>query len=243
MTEQPKFLRNAAILLLIGSVATFAVACFVRSPTRDLLINLSATFIGLLVAAFGLDAAIKSQRRAEWMGVQERVSRRLLHVATATVSSIRTACGFGPDIHDQRALALNTSSAIRAEMVRIAENVLLPSLSQIRNLDQHGWQALTMNLQASFGRIDQLLSMFGRALPPATVQSLMDIQTNIESMLGLYQVWRDLLGVPSEQLPIKKDGSRTDEMKWAVTELAIKTTRPLLNDCITLMNALQFKEI
>jgi hypothetical protein len=242
MIKQPKFLRNAAILLSIGAASTFAVACFVPSPTRDLLINLSATFIGLLAAAFGLDAAVKSQRRAEWMGVQERVSRRLLHVATATVSSIRTACGFGPDIHDQRALALNTSSSIRGEMVRIAENVLLPSLGQIRHLDRQGWQALTMNLQASFGRIDQLLSMFGRALPPATVQSLMDMQTNIERVLGLYQVWRDLLGVPSEHLPVKKDGSQTDETKWAATELAIKSTRLLLNDCIMLMNAQQFKE-
>src|SRR5262249_21440532 len=208
---------------------------------RDLLINLAAGLIVVLLTVFGIDRVLRLDRQAEWAGVEARVNHRLLQLGTATISAVRSACLLPPDVLDLAALTSDVFDKMRQEMIRVAIEVLKPSLNRINDLDNAGWRSFTQNLQGTYTRIDQLLAMFRRELPAELVQILLDIQWTTEGMVQSFYTFHDVYGIPASRFSLGRRG-RDIELQAALTESAIRTTGLLLNECVALLGALKLSD-
>lgn len=97
-------------------------------------------------------------------------------------------------------------------MIRISENVLLPSVrSSVRKLNQEDWKKLAGQLQMTWEGGERLCEVFGNKLEPDVLSAILDIQEEIWGILSLYITFPDVLGVPDDKLPIKKRGSALDD--------------------------------
>ena len=223
--------------LIAGAALFFAAAFACPEPWRSLLVNLAAALVGSVVTVFFVDAVLKRQRQVEWEAVRLRTNNRLTRVGHAGISTVRLALQIqAKDVFYQD----NSPDLVHlhSESIRIAETVLPPSIERLHDLDEEGWKILAANLRNLCLLCDQLLALFGRDLAADITRLLLDIQSTAESATSAYAIFPDLMGVPDNRLPRKRDGSSSVPTRDAWTKLTCDNLSRLCGLCADLLRKL-----
>jgi hypothetical protein len=210
------------------------VSKHIPDPWEGLAVNLAAAFLGSIVTIFYVDVVLRHHQEAMWKKVRFQVFKRLERVANGSISSVRLAFGLKPpDLHYSTDLSL-----IRAELLRLAEDVLVPAHPQVERMDQTKWQLFARNLQGTTQEIDRILTLFSRNLTPDYTSLLLEIQEVALGILSQYSTWPDLLGVAEESLPLRNDGSSTVPYVRALKKLISRDVEQLLAKCAEVLHSL-----
>lgn len=216
-------------LVIPFSILVFAsliIAKFVQ--WQGIFVNLAATFIGILLTVLYVDYILRQHEKGRWAAAESLINRRIERFAIVASTQFRLAFGFKSDIYD-RNIDMENPSSRRLEIIRINENLLLPSVSnKIQNLNQEDWKKLARQMQITWEMGDKLYEVFGNRLDPLIVSSILSIQDEIESVFDYYRIWPDILGVPDEELPVSKKMSSLDSkraMERIITEHVSKILR------------------
>jgi hypothetical protein len=237
----PHFLHKYLVLPFVAAAAACVfVSTRVAEPWKGLSVNVAAAFLGSIVTVFYVDKVLNRHQERVWASVRSKVLARLETVANVTVSSVRTAFEVEPPnlMHDPTNLAL-----MREEILRLAERRLVPARSHIHGMDQQAWKTLVLNLQGSAQEVDRLLTLFWRNLDADQTALLLQVQEDAQQLLVGYSIWPDILGVPENQLPRKRDGSSSIPMQRAQNELASQNIEKLLRTCARLLRSLPAQQV
>lgn len=198
-------------------------------------INLATELIGIILTVMYVDYIIKKREAEKWENVENKISQALSTLVNATISTVRTAFGYGIDIIDyevERAVLLNPTKNINLmhkELMRISKEILEPTaLERISILDQKGWMSFIKGLQYLYGSADKFLTVHGAKLTPKQYELLIEFQEALNKIIIPYTTFPDIIGVPDDKLP---KGTRTpaDEMKSVLNESLAKDIRNLLS--------------
>jgi hypothetical protein len=187
------------IPLLLLSVVTLAIhRCW---DLDGLLVNLSATFLGILVTVAYVDWIIRRHEERSWAESKARIDDRLLRFVNASTSGIRVSLGFPLSVLGPAALSGDPDMA-HEELMRVSREVLEPrTLDRITLLSSAGWAALDKQLSMAWLEADGLLTAFQGKLDPRRYEKLMAAQDALQRARIFYWTFPDLAGVPAEELP------------------------------------------
>ncbi len=226
--------KRLVIPFSILVLASLIIAKFVQ--WQGIFVNLAATFIGILLTVLYVDYILKQHEKGRWAAAEFLINRRIERFAIVTSTQFRLVFGFKSDIYD-RNINMENPSSRRLEIIRINENLLLPSVSnKIQNLNQEDWKKLARQMQITWEMGDKLYEVFGNRLDPLIVSSILSIQDEIESVFNYYRIWPDILGVPDEELPVSRKTDITkdkrameDNITKHVNNILLKSTELLRN--------------
>jgi hypothetical protein len=221
-------IRLLVIPLLVSTAICITLAAFTKNILQGLTLNLAATFVGSLITVVYVDAVIRRNREAQWSRVRLSTAERITKVCFAAISSLRAALAIPFSALDEAEMNSFDYSRMRQEMIRLAENVVSPSLTHMEEMRQDEWRVLTMNMAGLRQAIDGILMIFGRDLEPEPTQFLIELQTTAEALTSAYVIFPDLIGKALEDLPPRRDGSSSVPIVTAYTSLAAKDARRLL---------------
>jgi hypothetical protein len=102
-------------------------------------------------------------------------------------------------------------------------------------MDQKAWKTFAMNMQASVGDAERLMTMFSRNLDPGIMELVLDIHEEARGVLGHYMTGPDLLGVPLDQLKPNKHGESMVPYMKATYKLIVAQAEQLLKTCARLL--------
>ena len=228
-----RYLSTRLVLPLLTAVAVcMLVSKHVPDPWEGLTVNLAAAFLGSIVTILYVDVVLRHHEEAMWKRVRSKVFMRLERVANGFISSVRLGFGLKPP---DSSIDL---SRIRRELLRLAEDVLVPARPGVERMDQEQWQIFARNLQGLSQEVDRILTLFSRNLNPDYTSSLLEIQEAALGILGQYTTWPDLLGVPEQSLPLRKDGSSRVPYVRALKTLIASDVEQLLAKCAQVLHSL-----
>ena len=238
LTLAKRYMTTRLLLpLLAGAAGFFAAAFICPEPWRSLLVNLAAAFVGSVITVFFVDAVLKRQKQAEWEGVRLRTNRRLIKLGQSGIGTVRLALQIqARDVFQQD--DSSNLERMHSESIRLAESVLPARLDDLHNLDEQGWKNLAGNLRNLSLLCDQLLSLFGRDLRADVTRLVLDIQTAAEAATTAYITFPDLMGIPDDRLPKRRDGSSTISLRNGWTDLSCKELGRLCRLCAELLRQL-----
>jgi len=197
-----KLIRPLAIMVLV----VFVLAMLV--PWRGLFINLTTTLLGILLIIGYVDRVQKTYEEKErWAVAMELIKKRIDHFAIVSFSNFRAAFHIGPEIIDQGAIDIDNQSSIRAEMTRVIERMLPAVKEHVRKMTKNDWKNLIPQLQATYKWADDLGQLYGFRVEPDVLVLTMKIQNEMEGIAVLYAAFPDVIGIPDDQLPTKRDGT------------------------------------
>jgi len=198
-----------------------------------LLVNLSASFLTIIVTVFYVDWVLRTHETGRWTRTDQRIAQRLEVFVNALVSALRVSLGFGPDIMDQSVVLSQDIAAGHKETLRIAEHVLSPAMqARVEQLDEASWKLLARQLQWIWTEAERLLDRFSYRLSPRQIELLLDIQTAAQYALTFYQTFPDIAGVPADRLP---EGRTSPEL---LQEFGCETTAKQLRKLLDLARQL-----
>jgi len=197
-----KLIRPLAVMVLVAFVLAILV------PWRGLFINLTTTLLGILLAIGYVDRVQKKYEEKErWAVATELIKKRIDHFAIISFSHFRAAFHIGPEIIDQGAIDIDNQSSIRSEMIRVIERMLPAVKEHVRKMTKEDWTKLIPQLQLTYRWADNLGTLYGFRVEPDVLVLTMKIQNEMEGITGLYSAFPDVIGIPDDQLPKKKDGT------------------------------------
>jgi hypothetical protein len=211
---------------------------FLVGVPRDLLINLAATFVGSILTVAYVDVVLQRRQELRWAGLRSRAAKRLFAFANSCITSVRAALKVSAraiDGSDEPTLDLRV---IRTRIIRVAKQILPERMPQLQNIDSSDWSRLSRGIQTSIEIGDRLLDLFGKDFPPEIAELVLDIQGAAQGVVSQYATWPDLLGVPADKLPPRRDGSSSLPIQQGAYQLATKEALRLLELCAELLSRL-----
>jgi hypothetical protein len=186
---------------------------------------------------FFVDAVLKRQKQVEWEDVRLRTKHRLIKLGNSGIATVRLALQIeAKDVFEQD--DSSNLERMHSQSIRLAESILPTRLEDLRYLDEKGWKTLTSNLRNLCLLCDQLLALFGRDLRADVTRLVLDIQTAAEGASTGYVVFPDLMGVPDDRLPRKRDGSSSISLRNGWTQLTRNELNRLCRLCGELLRQL-----
>jgi hypothetical protein len=241
-TQNAPLKRRSVIAMLVvplfaGAALAILAAPYTCEPWRSLLVNISAGLLGSLVTVLYVDQMLRRREQSEWAKVSSHVQSRVTRLAIATVSSVRLALRMPPPSPDVD--RVDDSTYIRMMMLAEVKNNITPRLNQLPNMNQKDWSIFAKNLAGTILETERLLTLFARHLDSTVVASVLDIEERARSILGQYQTWPDMLGVPFEQMPLNNRGESMVPYFRAVYQSITKNCSELLALCATLLHDIE----
>jgi hypothetical protein len=207
-------------------------------PLQGLFINLGTTFIGILLTVFYVDWILGEHEKKRWAQVQHRIDERITRFANHAVSEFRSAFRYGTEILNTSVFGSADPKPARAEIARIAENILIPSApTKIEGMNQSDWKRLSANLSLLVQTADQLIALYGDKLDPNIFSLIVEIQEKANGILSNYSVFPDIFGVPDEQLPVPSKGSAIEHKRY-LNKSAANEAQELLTHAASLLRKL-----
>lgn len=219
--------RLIQLVLTLVAAAAMAILVHLRWPADGFFLNLAAGFVGSLVTVGYIDWILKRHEQERWSEADSRINARLIVLASATITGVRSAFGFGTEIFEQKVLREGSAGAMRKEVLRIATHVLSPAAeARIAALNQKQWQLFVAHLQESATECGNLLDRFGHRLEPRLMAILLDLQQHLEAAQTFWRLFPDIAGVPVAQLP--NTTTPPGELQTAWCELTAKDIQKVL---------------
>ena len=150
---------------LIAPLTAASIVCLVLAyscPWQGFFVNLATTFIGILFTFVYVDTIVQRYERQQWAEAKERIAQRIEQLGFVTITNCRISFGYGTDIFAESSQDPDrVVEEMRPEMVRIAENILIPSaLSKIEQFDQSRWKQFIERLQSVWQSADRYIELF-----------------------------------------------------------------------------------
>lgn len=228
--------KKLVIPLAILSLAFLILALFF--PWQGFFVNLTATFIGILATVLYVDYILKQHEKSRWTLAKALIDKRIDSFANVSASQFRTAFNISYKVFNEETMDFDNPSSIRREMIRVTRDILLPSVdSGIRKLEMEDWKKLDRQLRITWESADRLCSVFGNRIEPEKLSLIMEIQDEIRSILTYYSLLPDVIGVPDDKLPPKKNGSAKAD-KRAMERNISSHINNILNKTILLLKKL-----
>jgi hypothetical protein len=238
MKDHPYLLKWLMLPLSLLALASFTGSYFLIGLSHDLLVNLTATFIGSILTVAYIDKVLERRNELRWAGLRSRAARRLFLFANSYITAVRVAIEISSDVIDNDEEPSQDLRIMRTRMIRVVDQVLPPNISRIRQMSVDGWQRLSTSLGASSEMGDRLLGLFGKNFAPRINELILDIQNASQSVVSTYAIWPDLLGVPADELPRRRDGSSTLSLQLANYRIVELNSVKLLKLCGELLGSL-----
>lgn len=219
----------------LTSIALFVWSFWLAEPWRSLLINLTAGLVGSIVTVFFVEKVIRWKEREEWTKVLGHVGKQVNILANGTCSSVRLGLGVALPRPDNEFEVVHNPHLMRAMMINLIENDLLPRISQLAEMDPKAWKTFAMNMQGSVGDAERIMTLFSRNLDPVIMELILDIHEDARGLLGHHMTWPDLLGVPLDQLKPNKRGESMIPYMNATYKLIVAQAEKLLKTCAKLL--------
>jgi len=243
-TQQASVKKHSVITLLIiplvsaAGLAIFA-APYTPEPWRSLLVNISAGLLGSLVTVLYVDQMLRRREQSEWAKVSTHVQSQVTRLAVATASSVRLALRIetpSPPLADVD--RLGDPKYIRTMMLTVIEERIAPRLGQIPNMAPKDWSIFANNLAGTIRDTERLLTLFARHLDSTVVGSILDIEEKAKSILGQYQTWPDMLGIPFDEMKPNNRGESMVPFFRAVYQSIVKDCDQLLTLCTSVLRGI-----
>lgn len=165
-------------------------------------LNLATEIIGILTTVAYVDHVLRRYESKRWHKVEAKVKFRLQVFVIETIAACRVSFRYGLDIFDRTKLDSTDIGMVRAEMVRVAREILEPMApSRIESLDVEGWRMLDMHIRSIWDSTEKMLLIFGDKLAPTQYALILDIQDEIKAIQLQYLPFPDIVGVSDDQLP------------------------------------------
>ncbi len=232
-----KFLwKKLVIPLSIAALVAILLAIF--SPWRGLFINLATTFIGILLVVCYVDFVLKQHEKSRWTQAKALIDKRILSFANVSSSQFRTAFKISHHVFNKEAIDVEDLSSIRKEMIRITQDIILPSVdSSVQKLNTEDWKKLISQFRITWEGADSLCSVFGNRIEPEKLALIIEIQDKIWSINSLYYTFPDVIGVPDNKLRQIKRGSAKAH-KRAIERVISSDIKTILEKTILLLKKL-----
>ncbi len=230
------FLLAVLIAPLSLTSAVLVLASFlVAEPWRSLLINLAAGLLGSMITVFYVEKIIRRNERYEWTKVMGHIGRQVNILANATTTSVRLALGLRMPSASVDLEVIRDPQRMRAMMLRLIEDQLLPQIPKLAEINQDDWRAFANNLRGSMSDAERILSLFSRNLDPTIMGLILDIHEKARGLLLQYQTWPDMLGIPLVELKPNNRGESMVPFFTATYKIIIRDIDQLLNICANLL--------
>ena len=242
-TQKSPVKKHSAITLLVipllsGAALAMCAALYSLEPWRSLLVNISAGLLGSLVTVFFVDQMLRRREQSEWAKVSGHVQSQVTRLAIATASSVRLALRIPPPVFAD-VDRLVDPKYIRQMMLIEIEGTITPQLGRLPKMTQKEWSIFAQNLAGSIRDAERLLTLFAKHLDSTVAASVLDIEEKARSVLGQYQTWPDMLGVPFEEMKPNNRGESMVPYFKAAYKLIIKDCDELLAICATLLRSIE----
>jgi len=238
MTDRPYMWKRLIVPLSCAALASVVGSHFLRGLSHDLLINLAATFVGSILTVAYIDVVLQRRQELRWMGLRSRAAKRLFALANTCITSVRGALKVSPRVIDGSDEPTLDLRVMRSRMIRVAQRILPQEISRLQEISSADWRRLASGLQASIEMGDRLLDLFGREFQPQIAELVLDIQSAAQGVVSQYALWPDLLGIPTDELPVRRDGSSSLPVQRGTYELATREALRLLKLCADLLGQL-----
>ena len=233
------YLTKRLILPLLGAAAlSLWLSGHAQEPWKSLLLSFAAAFVGSIVTVFYIDVILQRHERAQWASVRATATQQLMRLGNICISSVRTAFRLGPELLDREVMYSGDLTRMHAEIIRLAEHVLIPMSSAVSSMNQQAWRTFITNMQGASQLADRLLVLFGSQFDPATIQSVLDVQSAVERIITQYSTYPDIFGVPIEKLPTKTDGSSSVPAQRVLNQMMADDVAGLLKLCAKFLRQL-----
>ncbi len=230
------FLLTVLVVPLTMVAAAFMLAVpFFREPWRSLLVNLAAGLLGSIITVFYVEKIIRRNDQYEWTKVLSHVGRQVNILANGTTSSVRLALHLRMPSSSEDIEVASDPRRVRAMMIALIEDRLLPEISQLTEMNQGDWRTFANNMQGSVSDAERILSLFSKSLDPTIMGLILDIHEKARALLSQYQVWPDMLGVPLADLKPNNRGESMVPYFKANYKLIVQDAEQLLRMCVKLL--------
>jgi hypothetical protein len=237
------FLR-LALPLGGAAIVAFCLSFWVPSPWRDLLINLTAGFVGAVITVFYVEHVIRANQEREWKKVKDGSQRRIHALSNKTILSVRTAFHIRLSRSHDVSFRTGNPETMRKAAIDLTQELLgCLDAGALKTLTQRDWKTLIANLEFISVQIDQMLMLFGVRLEPVTYEFMLHMQWTIEGISGFYAIWPDMLGVSDEALPRKKNGESSIDVRDSAIDVERNSLAKLLHQNLGLLNSLRLDEV
>jgi len=237
MIGLPSYLWKRLIIpLALLAVTFFLLALF--HPWQGFFVNLTATFVGILVTVLYVDYVIKQHEKSRWAQAKALIEKRIMIFANVSASQFRTAFGISHHVLNREAMDINNPSSIQKEMIRLTQNILLPSVdSSVQKLNTEDWKKLINQLKITWEGADKICSVFGNRIEPEKLSLIIEIQDEIWGIMSFYATFPDVIGVPDDKLPPIKGHSAISD-KRVMEKLISANIKIILEKTILLLKTL-----
>jgi len=233
----PNFLWKKLIIPL-AIMAVFSLILAICIPWRGLFTNLATTFLGILVTICYVDFVLKEHDKKRWAQAIALIEKRIQHFAIVSASQFRSAFNISSGVFNEEVMDIADPSSIRREMIRVIESIILPSVYvNVHNLTREDWIKLVRQLQQTREWADRLCVIYGNHIDPKFLSIIMEIQDEIDSIVILYSIFPDVIGVPDADLPLKKTGSAKAD-KRGMERVISSNVKNILESAVSLMHKL-----
>jgi hypothetical protein len=228
MIGLPSYLWKRLIIPLVFFVVIFFILTLFL-PWQGFFVNLTTTFVGILVTVLYVDYVIKQHKKSRWAQAKALIEKRIMNFANVSTSQFRIAFGISHHVLNMEAMDINNPSSIQKEMIRLAQNILLPSVdSSVQKLNTEDWKKLISQLKITCEGADKICSVFGNRIEPEKLSLIIEIQDEIWSIVSFYTTFPDVIGVPDDKLPTIAGQSAISEkkaMEKAISEKIVRIPR------------------
>jgi len=232
--ENKYLLKSLIIPLFLAIIFFFILGCYIN--WKNIFTGISITLLGILITVSYVNYIIRKQKELNILNVKERINKRIEFLANATITNFRTFFGFGGDIFNQSIMERGNKNEIKKEMIRIAENILIPaSENKITKMNQNDWKGFADLNKIVWDGSDWIIRTFGQNIDSEILTLLLDIQDISEKIIRDYSIWPDILGVPDEQL-LSSDNPNGIHIKRNWSGFIIKDFKKLILNIINILN-------
>ncbi len=232
-------LKRLVLPLLVATGVALGASLVVIEPWKGLLVNLAATFVGSIITVFYIDAALRHSRELEWVQVRSLVNQRVARMANICVTSTRVAFGFDTRLYERGVLESGDVNRAQEEIIRIAENALIPGAQNVEKMDGRAWQIYFQSLRGVTMEVDRLLNLFAPNFDPALTQMLLEIQSAAERVCIPYLTFPDVLGVAPHELTPLRNGTSSIPLQQRLNVGAAQDIAELLRITLRLLKRMQ----
>ncbi len=191
--------KKLIIPLSIGTTILFVLAVCI--PWRGLFVNLTTTFLGILITICYVDFVLKQHNKERWAQTMVQIESRIQRFAIVSVTQFRVAFKIGPGVINKAVMDINDPSSIRKEIIRVIERELLPFVENgVHNMDKKDWLSLVRQLQLMREWADRLVAAHGNHIDPLLYSLIMKIGDETDGLLTFYATYPDVIGVPDSEL-------------------------------------------
>jgi len=201
--------KGLFIVLVILSLISFLISFLLKNNWRDLSINLSATFIGVVFTIFIIDEIFSNQKEVEYSETYLNTKSDLEMTANMFITYLREPFGFHFSYKD-----LSTNGNLEKEATNLNRKMIDEIISKIGDnmvsAKPEDWKRLTMNVFMIRNKIDQTISIYKNTMPPLVLGKILSLKKSFEAFDLSFGLLNDLFINEPDKWPKNKFGQENN---------------------------------